>query len=159
MTDTDRLNDPLYDRIHHFLDQFEPGTPEYGIALMVADQGVSSLKGGQIGIWEKRIVPVISRPMSDEERRIIAQNEDREAELRDTSVPFSEREKLVWTVQVYMQPGEPKHFKTFEEAIAEAKVIAAAGKKAYFRAPRDTLEEQLEAFKALGGEHGYFGNP
>ncbi|MBM7049610.1 MULTISPECIES: hypothetical protein [Rhizobium] len=83
MTDTDRLNDPFYDRIHHFLDQFDPGTPEYGIALMVADQGIQSLKGNQIYIWEKRIVPVISRPMNDEERLEAALHDDREAEARD----------------------------------------------------------------------------
>jgi len=83
MTDTDRLNDPLHDRIHHFLDQLEEGTPEYGIALMVADQGIQSLKGNQIYIWEKRIVPVLSQPMNDEERLERALHDDREAESRD----------------------------------------------------------------------------
>ncbi len=78
------MHDPLYQRIHHFLElgYFEKGTPAYGIALQVADQGEGSLKGFQHGMWNREILPVLSKPMNDEERFQSALDQDREDEWR-----------------------------------------------------------------------------
>ncbi|WP_312795566.1 hypothetical protein [Tianweitania sp.] len=84
MTDTDSMHDPLHERIHHFIEAgyFEEGTPSYGVALQVADRGVGSLIGGQVAVWQNHILPVLSKPMNDEERFQCALEQDREDEAR-----------------------------------------------------------------------------
>jgi hypothetical protein len=82
MGHNDHIDFELHDRIKELLDQghFEKGTMEYGIALFVVDNGESALSAKQRVVWEKGIIPILSKPINDEEEFQMAADEDRQRE-------------------------------------------------------------------------------
>jgi hypothetical protein len=79
MGHNDHVDFDLYDRIKELLNlgHFEEGTMEYGIALFVVDNGVDALSPKQRVVWEKGIVPILGKPINDEEEFRVAADEDR----------------------------------------------------------------------------------
>lgn len=85
MGHNDHIDFELHERIQHFTDtgELEPGTKEHGIALFVADNGLSALSPAQRTVWDKGIAPIIYQPMNDEERLEQIRREDWEEQSKD----------------------------------------------------------------------------
>lgn len=78
----DHIDEELHGRIRELLDlgYFEKNTMEHGIALLYADGGTLSDK--QKYIFEKKIIPILKKPINDQEEFQQALQSDWENEAR-----------------------------------------------------------------------------
>jgi hypothetical protein len=54
--------------IHEVIDAalLEPTSPEYAVAMTVAEKGQGVLDYGQRALWESRVLPILSKPLHEQ---------------------------------------------------------------------------------------------
>jgi hypothetical protein len=68
MGKSETVDQELSALIHEVIDAslLEPTSPEYEVALIVADKGQAGLDGRERMIWESRLLPILSKPIHEQ---------------------------------------------------------------------------------------------
>ena len=63
-----KVDQELSALIHEVVDAalLETSSPEYDVALLVAEKGQAALDPPQRAVWESRVLPILSKPLQEQ---------------------------------------------------------------------------------------------